>query len=239
MSQTTNVVPLCMSCGGHLQFFQGSQSWKHIWVPAGTQKHTAQISDRVLAGFTPELAEVDQADHGRIEVDRKEAEARGRAMREALGHIDLAQPRVTMRLEKEEAAPPAAIPPPVEPVRPAFPSELPRTAASLLELLKANGWQTEALFARGYRSATAEAADIIVVRGQRLPNRERMVASWRDGSFELGYRLTPRLGPVKLKSTELTTYAKAPVVQCTTCGLPPHEHPMPEDSPACFHLEDT
>jgi len=229
---------LCLTCGGTVAFFQGSQSWKHTAVPAGVQPHRAAISDRILASFTPELIERERAEARRIETSREEAMARGRAMREALGDIDLTPHRPAPWRPPSEEKVAQPIPPPVEPARPAFDSELPTTAAALRATMLASGWQVEALYARGYRAADGEASDIVVVRGQRLTNRERMVASWRDGKFELGYRLTPSLGPVKLKSAELTTYAKAPVLQCTTCGLPPHEHPMPEDMPACFQ-EDT
>lgn len=133
-------------------------------------------------------------------------------------------------------------PAPTEPARPAFDSELPKAAASIKALLVEHGWEFEQLYARGFKADRYMRADhvkpieTVVLRAVRRRNREALLACWTDSRYDFAYRLTPG-EPQKLASAEVPKVVKAEVLLCTTCGEPPHTHPLPDAAPACFQEE--
>lgn len=130
-------------------------------------------------------------------------------------------------------------PAPVEPARTAFDSDLPAAAKTLRGLLVEHGWEIEQLYARGYkpdvhqRAAKTVLVDVAVLRAIRPANREALVACWVDSGYDLGYHIRPN-NTEMLGANALKSAAKAPVLLCSTCKEPPHTHPQPDDSPACF-----
>lgn len=133
-------------------------------------------------------------------------------------------------------------PPPEVPARPCEDWELPPRARAVRDLMLEYGWTARQLYARGSKSdrylreAHMRLIDTVVLLASRPPNRERVIASWVDSGYDLGLRLIPG-NHHRLSATELTATIKAAVLQCTTCGEPPHTHPLPASSPTCFQEE--
>lgn len=246
----------CLVCGGRLKWFPEVHAYRHIWTPEGTTPHLAvretrpteereheDVSPATLgaAGYIADVVESDRDTGQRIAETREQVEARGRAMREAMGDgwRDYVRPVVTI-------APAAAIVDPdkltehPEPEVPARPWQhgdpWPTPAETLRNTLLAYGWETEQLYARGWRPdvhqrrSWTKLIHLAVVRGRRPAMSEMIVACWRaevdgDGSWKYdgGYWRVPG-DTARLKATELNAKIKMPVMQCVDCGAGPYTH---------------
>lgn len=251
----------CVVCGGRLKWFPEVHAWRHIWTPEGTTPHLAVRQERPTeesehdvvapttlgaAGYIADIVESDRETDPRVGLQRivetrEEVEARGRAMREAMGDgwRDYVRPVV-------EISPPTAIVDPdklTEHPKPEVPARLlqqgdpwPAPAETLRNLLLAHGWDVEQIYARGWRPdvhqrrSWTKLIHLSVIRGRRPAMSEMIVACWRaevdgDGSWKYdgGYWRVPgdteQLGAVALKAK-----IKMPVMQCADCGTGYYMH---------------
>ena len=82
-------------------------------------------------------------------------------------------------------------PEPIVRARPAEPTELPRTAASLVKRAEAQGWTVTATYAQGWTlestRTVSRIASSIVVRLSFPLAAARAVAVWVDGKFDTAF----------------------------------------------------
>lgn len=247
----------CVVCGGTLKWFPDVHAWRHISVPAGTLPHLAVRNERPTeesehddvapttigaAGFIADIAESDIDTGMRIVETREQVEARGRALMEVAAAWNrehpYERPRVDVTMPAPLVDPDKLIehPKPEVIARPAAEDELPAPAKTMMNLLHDNGWEVEAIYARGWRPdrfqrrSHTRLVDVVAIRGRRLAMAEGIVASWErvvdseDGfKYDSGYWRVP--GDTEtLSSTELKTKIKVPVMQCSRCGAGFYTH---------------
>lgn len=246
----------CLVCGGRLKWFPEVHAWRHIWVPEGTTPHLAVRQERRAeepehdvvppatlgaAGYIADIVESDHDTGQRVVESREEIEARGQAMREAMGDTWRGYVRPVV-----DITPPSAIVDPdklVEHPKPEVPARLlqsgdpwPAPAETTRNLLLAHGWDVELVYARGWRPdahqrrSWTKLIHLAVVRGRRPAMSEMVVATWRsevdgDGSWKYdgGYWRVPG-DTEKLGAVELKAKIKMPVMRCADCGAGPYTH---------------
>lgn len=250
----------CAACGGRLKWFDTVKDWRHVQVPDGALPHVGvrevffeepehdQLPPSTIGaeGYVAELVETERpVEVQRIVETREEIEARGRAMREALGVIE-PYTRSSTPIQIAKVVDETRLtehPAPLVPARPATDEELPSSARTLLNLLRAEGWQTDQQYARGWRpdvhrrKANTYLVDVVVVRGRRPEMAEMVVACWSTPveadepktKYDGGYWRVPG-GTEMLGATELKKKIKIPVMRCDACGVGPYAHTQEECS---------
>lgn len=242
-------VDACVVCGGRLKWFPEVHAWRHIWVPDGTLPHLAVRQERPTeerelddvapatigaAGYIADIVESDVDTGQRIVETREQIEARGRAMREAMGDswdgyvrpvITITPPAPVLDPEKLVEHPKPEVLP-----RPAAGEEMPKAALQVRTLLQDNDWSDiEQVYFRGskpdryQRIAYTKVVDVVVVRARRPEMSEVVVASWEDGKYDEGYWRVPG-DTVALSSTELKAKIRVPVMTCDLCHQGPYTH---------------
>lgn len=197
----------CLDCGGELRWYESVNGYRHFSPPPDVGPHPARPFPT-----------------------REESTARGRALRESLGVIDLDYAWHHEAVGVAETVELEPHPAPIVPARPATDDELPKSAASIKALMTEHGWTTEALYAMGAKLTDPNTlVTHVTVEGARPRNRERIAAWWADGKFAAAYRFAPH--PVRLSSSELRAAIKAVVMTCVVCDEPPHTHPL--EAPCC------
>lgn len=225
---------ICVACKGQLDWFASVHAWRHTWVPDGTTPHVAvRERDDYVADVVE--AEVPAAVE-RIVASREEIEARGRAMREALGVIGPAPARELVVIQPAgDVLDPGRLvehPKPVVPARPVlYERELCNAAVTFGQAALEYGWDVEALYARGWRPdihrrrSHTRLVDLVVIRGRRSSTRELFAACWEDGKYDVGHYVVPGESKM-LGAKELAATVKTEVMICADCETPAYAHPL-------------